>query len=424
MIKIHFASLPVLGALILNIIPHLAQAADSIKSAETNTAAPPATSSSSTTNSAFKTVISGTAPWSYASVPNWGMPERGNFPGPTHGGVAIGKDGLIYASTDNAKGILVFRPDGMLVKTIAPECHGCHSLILREENGKEYLYAAHLAGNRAVKLTTDGTLIWTIAAPMETGLYDALKPTVPPPSNSICPYTGKPANPAFSTMFKGVNVCFSDAQGLKEFMTHPDLRIEVITKLGLKAPPPERLFKPTSVTVAKDGSIFVADGYGASVIHRFSPDRQYLGTIKEAGGMTLKCPHSVMIDNRTSPSTLLVCDRANKRIIRLALDGSYVGEVSKDLPLPSTLATYGDMTAVTELEGRVDILDGKGRVISTLGENLNPKEKANFGVPPEAWQEGIFTAPHGICFDRDGNLYVTDWNRWGRITRLNRIPPG
>lgn len=93
-------------------------------------------------------------------------------------------------------------------------------------------------------------------------------------------------------------------------------------------------------------------------------------------------------------------------------------------PLPSTLALYGDKTAVTELQGRVDILDEKGAVISTLGENLNSKEKANFVVPPEAWQEGIFTAPHGICFDADGNLYVTDWNRWGRITRLNRIPPG
>ncbi len=108
---------------------------------------------------ASRPVVSGTTPWAYESVPNWGMPVRGEFPGPTHGGVAIGHDGLIYASTDNAKGILVFQPDGTLLKTIAPECKGCHSLIIREENGKEYLYAAHLLGNRAVKLTTDGTLV-------------------------------------------------------------------------------------------------------------------------------------------------------------------------------------------------------------------------------------------------------------------------
>lgn len=352
------------------------------------------------------------------------MPVRGQFPGPTHGGVAIGHDGLIYASTDNAKGILVLKPDGTLVRTIAPECRGCHSLILREENGKEYLYAAHLLGNRAVKLTTDGAIVWTIAAPMETGLYDTPAPSTPPPSNSICPYTGKPVNPAFSVMYKGISVCFSDSKGLEQFLTYPEQQAGIIAKLGLKAPPPKRLFKPTSVTVAPDGAIFVADGYGASVIHRYSPDLKYLGTIKEAGGLPLKCPHCVMVDNRTSPSTLLVCDRANKRIIRLSLDGTFLSEMTKDLPLPSTLAVYGDKTAVTELQGRVDILDAKGTLISTLGENLDPKEKANYGVSPDAWQEGIFTAPHGICFDADGNLYVTDWNRWGRITRLNRVPPG
>lgn len=369
-----------------------------------------------------KPVVSGTAPWSYASVPNWGMPVRGDFPGPTHGGVAIGKDGLIYASTDNAKGILVFKPDGTLVKTIAPECSGCHSLILREENGKEYLYAAHLLGNRAVKLTTDGKIVWSITAPMETGLYESPDtPLPPPPSNSVCPYSGNPVDPAFSVLAKGVKVCFSDAKGLEEFNSHPAAQAEVIAKLGLKAPK-LKLMKPTSVSVAPDGSVFLADGYGASVIHRYSPDLKYLGTIREAGGLPLKCPHCVMVDTRTTPATLLVCDRANKRIIRLSLDGTFLGELSKDLPLPSTLAVHGDKTAVTELQGRVDILDERGAVISTLGENSNPKEKANFSVPPEAWLEGVFTAPHGICYDHDGNLYVTDWNRWGRITRLNRIP--
>jgi sugar lactone lactonase YvrE len=353
------------------------------------------------------------------------MPVRGVFPGPTHGGVAIGHDGLIYASTDNEKGILVFKPDGTLLKTIAPECKGCHSLILREENGKEFLYAAHLLGNRAVKLTTDGKLVWEIKAPMESGLYDSPDaPVIPPPSNSLCPYSGKPVDPALSAMVKGVKVCFCCAKCLAKFQSHPEEQASVIAKLGLKAPPSRRVLKPTSVTVAPDGSVFVADGYGASVIHRYSPEQKYLGTIKEAGGMILKCPHSVVVDTRTPTPTLMVCDRANKRIIRLALDGTFMGEIAKDLPLPSTLSVFGDKTAVTELQGRVDILNDKGAVISTLGENLNKKQGGNFGVPPESWQEGVFTAPHGICFDANGNLYVTDWNRWGRITRLNRLAPG
>jgi hypothetical protein len=351
------------------------------------------------------------------------MPVKGQFPGPTHGGVAVGHDGLIYASTDNEKGILVFKPDGTLLKTIAPECKGCHSLIIREENGNEYLYAAHLLSNRAVKLTTDGTLVWEIKAPMESGLYDLHNTPLPPaPSNSVCPYSGKPVDPALSAKVKGVKACFCCAKCLAKFQSHPEEQAAVIAKLGLKAPH-LKVMKPTSVTVAPDGSVFVADGYGASVIHRYSPDQKYLGTIKEAGGMDLKCPHSVVVDTHTPTPTLMVCDRANKRIIRLALDGTFLGEISKDLPLPSTLAIFGDKTAVTELQGRVDILDANGKVISTLGENLDKKQGGNFGVPPEAWQEGIFTAPHGICFDSAGNLFVTDWNRWGRISRLNRIVP-
>lgn len=386
---------------------------------------PPAGTNSPTPHPASisKPVVTGTAPWAYESVPNWGRTEQGEFPGPTHGGVAVGHDGLIYASTDNAKGILVFQPDGKLIKTIAPECKGCHSLTLREENGKEYLYAAHLHGKRAVKLTTDGTIVWTISAPMESGLYDGPATPAPAPSNSVCPYTGKPVDPAFSVTTKGVKVCFSDAKGLQEFNAHPEKQAEVISKLGLKAPPAKRVMNPTSVTVAPDGSVFIADGYGASVIHRYSPEQKYLGTIKEAGGMPLKCPHSVVVDTRTPTPTLLVCDRANKRIIRLALDGAFIAEIAKGLPLPSTMAIYGDKTAVTELQGRVDILDEKGAVISTLGENLDKKQGGNYAVPPEAWQEGIFTAPHGICFDANGNLYVTDWNRWGRISRLNHILP-
>jgi outer membrane protein assembly factor BamB len=304
-----------------------------------------------------KPVISGTAPWAYQSVPGWGMSKLGQFPGPTHGGVAIGHDGLIYASTDNEKGILVFKPDGELVRSIAPDCRGCHALILREEGGREYLYAAHLLGNRIVKLTTDGAIVWTLTAPPESGLY--------------------PAKP----------------------------------------------FNPTSVAVAPDGSLFVADGYGASVIHRYSPELKYLGTITEAGGVKLSCPHGILIDTRTITPTLLVCDRVNRRIIRLGLDGSYIGLVASGLHLPSTMAIYGDTTAVTELEGRVDLLNQKGDIISTLGENLNKNEQANYGVPPDAWHEGIFTAPHGICFDANGNLFVTDWNRWGRISRLDRLNP-
>jgi hypothetical protein len=48
---------------------------------------------------------------------------------------------------------------------------------------------------------------------------------------------------------------------------------------------------------------------------------------------------------------------------------------------------------------------------------------ANNPVPPTDWRDGIFTAPHGVSYDAAGNLYVMDWNKSGRISRLNRVYP-
>jgi hypothetical protein len=42
-------------------------------------------------------------------------------------------------------------------------------------------------------------------------------------------------------------------------------------------------------------------------------------------------------------------------------------------------------------------------------------------VKPEDQQVGLFTAPHGLGFAANGDLYVQDWNISGRITKLKRI---
>jgi hypothetical protein len=46
---------------------------------------------------------------------------------------------------------------------------------------------------------------------------------------------------------------------------------------------------------------------------------------------------------------------------------------------------------------------------------------ANYKVPQERWQEGIFSGTHGSCWDAAGNLYVQDWNVSGRIMKLVRV---
>jgi hypothetical protein len=37
------------------------------------------------------------------------------------------------------------------------------------------------------------------------------------------------------------------------------------------------------------------------------------------------------------------------------------------------------------------------------------------------WQPGKFVHPHDACFDRDGNIFVTEWVQTGRVSLLKKV---
>lgn len=300
-------------------------------------------------------VTTGSGSATYRTVPNWGnIPDKLQL-GPTHGSAVVDKQGLIYVSTDSPNGFYIFKPDGTLVRTMAPEFSGVHGMLIREENGQEYIYAAHLKGAQIVKLTLDGKPVLTIPYPKEANLYP-------------------------------------DGKG----------------------------YKPTAVAVAPDGSIFAADGYGLSVIHKFDSTGKYIKTFGKKGtadGEFRAC-HGIALDTRSGKPLLLVCDRENRRLQHFDLDGNFVAVITTDLRRPCAVSIHGDNVAIAELESRVAILDKSNKVIATLGDNPDKSQWAKFDIPPAAWQPGIFTAPHGLTYDHEGNLYVQDWNKTGRVTKL------
>ena len=116
---------------------------------------------------------------------------------------------------------------------------------------------------------------------------------------------------------------------------------------------------------------------------------------------------------------MLVTDRENNRLVWLDFDGNILGE--KDgLRRPSALALRGDELAVGELKGRVVVLNRDGKVIEELGTNDDPEQIETPKVPPEDWSNLLVTAPHGVAYDGEGNLMVTEWNRWGRVLTFSR----
>lgn len=307
----------------------------------------------------------GQGDWRFEVEPGWAKLPAGKTFTATHGGAAVDKAGNIYMSSDGPDGIFVFSREGKFLRNLAPQLTNLHGLMLREENGREFLYAAANNARQAVKLDLDGKVEWTIEKPMESGFYN--QPDDP---------AKKPAN-----------------------------------------------FAPTGIAVAPDGRIYVADGYGASVIHVFSPERKYLKTIgtRGKGDNQFATCHGIALDTRYGAPRLLVADRENRRLVHLDLDGNWLGVLTTDLRRPCAMSFHGDVVAVAELEARVVIIDKAGKIVSTLGDNPDKAQWAKFRTAPEQWKDGIFIAPHGLTFDKNGNLFVQDWNFVGRFTKLKRV---
>ncbi len=305
-----------------------------------------------------RVVIAGSGAHTYESVPGWcRLPDESPL-GNTHGAIVIDRAGLVYFNTDTERAIMVYTPEGRFVRAIAADYPGIHGMVLRVEDGVEYIYAAHLHGKQVVKLRLDGETVWTLGVPMASGKYDD--------------------DPA--------------------------------------------AYNPTAVAVAPDGDIYVADGYGRNWVHQFTKDRVYVRSFGGPGsepGQFRTC-HGLAIDPRGEKPVLLVCDRENRRLQRFDLDGTFIDVVARGLGRPCGVSFHDGTVAVAELEGRVILLDEAFRLLAHLGDNRDPSQWANNGVPPADWVEGIFTAPHGCCFDAAGNLYVMDWNAAGRVSKLRR----
>jgi hypothetical protein len=69
----------------------------------------------------------------------------------------------------------------------------------------------------------------------------------------------------------------------------------------------------------------------------------------------------------------------------------------------------------------VTILDKDNVPVAFLGDNRDRKQWANYTVAPGEVSSAIFSAAHGCFIDKDANIYISDWNSTGRITKLARV---
>ncbi len=170
---------------------------------------------------------------------------------------------------------------------------------------------------------------------------------------------------------------------------------------------------PTNVALSAAGEIYVTDGYGNARVHKFSPDGRLLLSWGEpgTGPGQFRVPHGIAVDRH---GTVFVADRENSRIQLFSADGKFLDE-RPDIARPCQVAfdAAGNLF-VAELGyragmwpgtlppspnatgGRVSVFDSRGELLTRWGGGDNPTAP------------GDFFAPHDICIDSHGDVYVAE----------------
>jgi hypothetical protein len=178
---------------------------------------------------------------------------------------------------------------------------------------------------------------------------------------------------------------------------------------------------PTNLAVAPNGDIYVADGYGSFYVNQYDTDGKYIRTF---GGMgsepgQLNQPHGIWMDMRGQEPVLTVADRRNYRLQYFTLDGKHEGFGPK-LKYPCHFHSHNDLMLVPELEARVTILDKDNQPVARLGQGPQNFREVRLKAR-DAFVPGQFVAPHGACFDHDGNIFVAEWVEVGRFSKLRKV---
>jgi hypothetical protein len=195
---------------------------------------------------------------------------------------------------------------------------------------------------------------------------------------------------------------------------------------------------PTDVAIDErhvggHGDIWVADGYGQSLVHHFDADGRLLNTITgEEGAGRFIGPHAIHVDHRGGDAEIYIADRENARIQVFSPDGSFLRVVGMGtLISPGGFASLGDELIVSELDGRLAILGRDDTIVAIIGQGgldgrnrpgwPNSLDDTGATVRPTL-TDGVFNTPHGIATDGDGNVYVSEWVIGGRLIKLERVP--
>jgi len=318
-----------------------------------------------------KNPVLGRGKYKYEAIHDWGtLPASAHYGNASHG-VTIDKQGLVYITHYGKPGsIFVFDPSGKFIRpmgdfhTVKGGGKG-HGIDIRQEGGEEFLYvSANDSSLDFAKCNLKGELVW------RKGKADIHKDSGKYPGKSR--------------------------------------------------------YRPTNISFSPDGGYFLGDGYGSNYLHQYDKESKYIRTIGGTGSADgqFKTPHGQWLDARDGTPKLVVSDRANKRLQWFDLNGKHLKTLGGFL-FPADIDIRGDVMLVPDLHCRVTLLDKNDKVITHLGDDPEWRKAVLAGFKMRGqrpkWKPGKFIHPHDACFDKDGNIFITEWVKTGRVTKLRRL---
>ena len=206
------------------------------------------------------------------------------------------------------------------------------------------------------------------------------------------------------------NVFVADADG-KDGKGHVVVKFSpegkvlmTLGKPGVAGETNDTFNRPSAVTTAPNGDIFVADGHGGNSnarIVKFSKDGKFIRTWGRKGSAPGEFAelHAIALD---SSGRLFVGDRGNNRIQIFDQDGKFLGEWRQFGRPTAVYIDKSDTIYVADHASTAKLNPGFRRGIR-IGSVKDGVVKTMIpGVGPEPEKENV---PEGIATDTQGNIY-------------------
>jgi sugar lactone lactonase YvrE len=203
-----------------------------------------------------------------------------------------------------------------------------------------------------------------------------------------------------------------DGRGNQVFKLSPEGKVLMtLGKAGETGTGLDVFNQPTSMAIAPNGDIFVAEGhaptFGNSRIMKFDKSGKFLMTFGHLGPNEgeFKSPHVIAFD---SQGRLFVADRSNSRVDIFDQQGKFLASW-KQFGRPSGIwIDRNDMLYVADSESE----DAPGKDTNNPGCRRGVRGgsaktgKVEFYIPPPPVEKPNLPPPEGVAVDSHGNIYL------------------